>query len=159
MNATPTCRFVALLLVRLLIEMAPKPPSTAGKALESTAGKVSIFQNNRKEEGHQEDSQDSDNGISNKAKAILNSFVNDIFKRITREALSKFTISFLIALITNSFRTRRIRQVTGHANANNTSKRPSHPNDRPSANAKPPRQCQRLRRRPRQTTMSTLTGF
>ena len=31
-----------------------------------------------------------DTGISNKAMAILNSFVNDIFERIATEASSKF---------------------------------------------------------------------
>ena len=33
-----------------------------------------------------------DTGISNKAMAILNSFVNDIFERIATEASSKFSV-------------------------------------------------------------------
>ena len=36
-----------------------------------------------------------DTGISNKAMAILNSFVNDIFERIATEASSEFHACFL----------------------------------------------------------------
>ena len=35
-----------------------------------------------------------DTGISNKAMAILNSFVNDIFERIATEASSKWKFSY-----------------------------------------------------------------
>ena len=39
-----------------------------------------------------------DTGISNKAMAILNSFVNDIFERIASEASSAYFTSFLVCL-------------------------------------------------------------
>ncbi|KAG6874189.1 hypothetical protein C0995_003735 [Termitomyces sp. Mi166 len=91
--------------------MAPKPASTAGKAPASTASKAPA-----KSEGAKKTASKSktaapadgekkkrrkrgftrlpavlkqvhpDTGISNKAMAILNSFVNDIFERIATEA-------------------------------------------------------------------------
>lgn len=40
-----------------------------------------------------------DTGISNKAMAILNSFVNDIFERIATEASSGFSIYSILVLL------------------------------------------------------------
>ena len=54
-----------------------------------------------------------DTGISNKAMAILNSFVNDIFERIATEASSSFSpvcrvaTQTLIPYLQNSLRTRK----------------------------------------------------
>jgi hypothetical protein len=84
--ATPTCRLVALPLAQLLIEMAPKPASTAGKAPASAAAKVPS-KTVEKKKAAKKTAKPPD--TSNKAMAILNSFVNDIFKRITGEAPSK----------------------------------------------------------------------
>ncbi|KAF8962555.1 histone-fold-containing protein [Flammula alnicola] len=92
--------------------MAPKPASTAGKAPASTASKAPakstegakprrrlpkllplLTARRRRERSHLNSFVLSvlkqvhpDTGISNKAMAILNSFVNDIFERIATEA-------------------------------------------------------------------------
>lgn len=56
-----------------------------------------------------------DTGISNKAMAILNSFVNDIFERIATEASSEFLHADLVGrgvhvMLQSSRRTRRSRR-------------------------------------------------
>jgi len=94
--------------------MAPKPASTAGKAPASTASKApakaskaakkTAGNKNPPAEGEKKKRRKArketyssyiykvlkqvhpDTGISNKAMAILNSFVNDIFERIATEA-------------------------------------------------------------------------
>ncbi|EMD35407.1 hypothetical protein CERSUDRAFT_85395 [Gelatoporia subvermispora B] len=96
--------------------MAPKPASTAGKAPASTASKAPAKttegskgakktakpagaggeEKKRRRKGRKETYSSyiykvlkqvhPDTGISNKAMAILNSFVNDIFERIATEA-------------------------------------------------------------------------
>ncbi|KAF8077910.1 histone-fold-containing protein [Lyophyllum atratum] len=83
--------------------MAPKPASTAGKAPASTASKAPAKTEGAKKtasksktaapaEGEKKKTPQvlkqvhPDTGISNKAMAILNSFVNDIFERIATEA-------------------------------------------------------------------------
>ncbi|EGN93198.1 hypothetical protein SERLA73DRAFT_189692 [Serpula lacrymans var. lacrymans S7.3] len=92
--------------------MAPKPASTAGKAPASTASKVPAKTEASKKTASKSQPADGekkkrrkarketyssyiykvlkqvhpDTGISNKAMAILNSFVNDIFERIATEA-------------------------------------------------------------------------
>ncbi|PAV23953.1 histone H2B [Pyrrhoderma noxium] len=93
--------------------MAPKPASTAGKAPASVASKAPAKSAEDKKTAKKGLSSDSDKktkrrkvrretygsyiykvlkqvhpdtGISNKAMAILNSFVNDIFERIATEA-------------------------------------------------------------------------
>ncbi|KAJ3502207.1 hypothetical protein NMY22_g18666 [Coprinellus aureogranulatus] len=95
--------------------MAPKPASTAGKAPASTASKApakpaegakaakktskpaSSGEDKKKRKKVRKETYSSyiykvlkqvhpDTGISNKAMAILNSFVNDIFERIATEA-------------------------------------------------------------------------
>jgi hypothetical protein len=48
-----------------------------------------------------------DTGISNKAMAILNSFVNDIFERIATEASSKGFLSRSFLILLNSLRRAR----------------------------------------------------
>ncbi|KAJ7348375.1 histone-fold-containing protein [Mycena albidolilacea] len=97
--------------------MAPKPASTAGKAPASTAGKApakagkktatkksaapAASGEKKKRKKTRKETYSSyihkvlkqvhpDTGISNKAMSILNSFVNDIFERITSGA-SKLT--------------------------------------------------------------------
>ncbi|KAL5522714.1 hypothetical protein ACEPAF_1399 [Sanghuangporus sanghuang] len=91
--------------------MAPKPASTAGKAPASTASKAPAAEkatktakktapgdgDKKKKRRIRKETYASyiykvlkqvhpDTGISNKAMAILNSFVNDIFERIATEA-------------------------------------------------------------------------
>ncbi|KAF9021376.1 histone H2B [Hymenopellis radicata] len=94
--------------------MAPKPASTAGKAPASTASKapaktegskaakktskpVAADGEKKKRKKSRKETYSSyiykvlkqvhpDTGISNKAMAILNSFVNDIFERVATEA-------------------------------------------------------------------------
>ncbi|KAL5481035.1 hypothetical protein ACEPAI_9976 [Sanghuangporus weigelae] len=91
--------------------MAPKPASTAGKAPASTASKAPAAEkatktakktapgdgDKKKKRRVRKETYASyiykvlkqvhpDTGISNKAMAILNSFVNDIFERIATEA-------------------------------------------------------------------------
>ncbi|EKM82644.1 hypothetical protein AGABI1DRAFT_82392 [Agaricus bisporus var. burnettii JB137-S8] len=94
--------------------MAPKPASTAGKAPASTASKAPVKSDAAKTASKSKVSSGADGekkkrkktrketyssyiykvlkqvhpdtGISNKAMAILNSFVNDIFERIATEA-------------------------------------------------------------------------
>ncbi|KAH9931030.1 histone-fold-containing protein [Amylocystis lapponica] len=88
--------------------MAPKPASTAGKAPASTASKAPAKttsdatkarrrREKKKRRKTRKETYSSyiykvlkqvhpDTGISNKAMAILNSFVNDIFERIATEA-------------------------------------------------------------------------
>ncbi|KAL5499005.1 hypothetical protein ACEPAH_1523 [Sanghuangporus vaninii] len=91
--------------------MAPKPTSTAGKAPASTASKAPAAEkatktakktapgdsDKKKKRRIRKETYASyiykvlkqvhpDTGISNKAMAILNSFVNDIFERIATEA-------------------------------------------------------------------------
>ncbi|EIW85153.1 histone-fold-containing protein [Coniophora puteana RWD-64-598 SS2] len=93
--------------------MAPKPASTAGKAPASTASKAPAQDKAAKKTASKSQAADGDKkkqrrktrketyssyiykvlkqvhpdtGISNKAMAILNSFVNDIFERIASEA-------------------------------------------------------------------------
>ncbi|KAJ7309121.1 histone-fold-containing protein [Mycena albidolilacea] len=95
--------------------MAPKPASTAGKAPASTAGKApakagkktatkksaapAASGEKKKRKKTRKETYSSyihkvlnqvhpDTGISNKAMSILNSFVNDIFERITSGASS-----------------------------------------------------------------------
>jgi len=72
-----------------------------------------------------------DTGISNKAMAILNSFVNDIFERIATEASS--TSSSLIysetvhAYDVHPLRTRVILEKVNHLITRNPDRCPSHP--------------------------------
>ncbi|KAJ4490213.1 histone-fold-containing protein [Lentinula aciculospora] len=103
--------------------MAPKPASTAGKAPASTAGKAPAKTEGskaakktsakssagpdgekKKRKKARKETYSSyiykvlrqvhpDTGISNKAMAILNSFVNDIFERIATEASKLATYS------------------------------------------------------------------
>ncbi|KAG7095394.1 hypothetical protein E1B28_006147 [Marasmius oreades] len=101
--------------------MAPKPASTAGKAPASTASKAPAKTEGAKAakktskpapaDGEKKKRKKSrketyssyiykvlkqvhpDTGISNKAMAILNSFVNDIFERIATEASKLATYS------------------------------------------------------------------
>ncbi|KAH8833667.1 histone-fold-containing protein [Flagelloscypha sp. PMI_526] len=85
--------------------MAPKAPaSTAGKAPAKTEGskaakktagksKASGADGDKKKRKKRLKQVHPDTGISNKAMAILNSFVNDIFERIATEAskLAQYT--------------------------------------------------------------------
>ncbi|THU89514.1 histone H2B [Dendrothele bispora CBS 962.96] len=100
--------------------MAPKPASTASKAPASTAGKAPaktegskaakktaskpVDGEKKKRKKARKETYSSyiykvlkqvhpDTGISNKAMAILNSFVNDIFERIATEASKLATYS------------------------------------------------------------------
>jgi histone H2B len=66
--------------------MAPKPASTAGKAPTSTAAKIPS-KTVEKKKAAKKTAKPPD--TSDKTMAILNSFVNDIFKCINGEAPSK----------------------------------------------------------------------
>ncbi|KAG2041216.1 histone-fold-containing protein [Suillus hirtellus] len=80
--------------------MAPKPVSTASKAPASTAASKAPAKTTDKAKKRRKVRKETyssyiykvlrqvhpDTGISNKAMAILNSFVNDIFERIATEA-------------------------------------------------------------------------
>lgn len=71
-----------------------------------------------------------DTGISNKAMAILNSFVQDIFERIATEASSTFSSvngSILAANYLKLFRTRILLQEVHHLFTRNPNCRPPHP--------------------------------
>ena len=69
-----------------------------------------------------------DTGISNKAMAILNSFVNDIFERIATEASSELKLRTFIALhIHRLSRTRIIFEEVDNLLAGDSDFRPSHP--------------------------------
>ncbi|THU89517.1 histone-fold-containing protein [Dendrothele bispora CBS 962.96] len=107
-------------LLKFLFLMAPKPASTASKAPASTAGKAPAKTEGskaakktaskpadgekKKRKKTRKETYSSyiykvlkqvhpDTGISNKAMAILNSFVNDIFERIATEASKLATYS------------------------------------------------------------------
>ncbi|KAG6866954.1 hypothetical protein C0991_003870 [Blastosporella zonata] len=114
--------------------MAPKPASTAGKAPASTASKAPAKSEaakktaskskaaapadgeKKKRRKVRKETYSSyiykvlkqvhpDTGISNKAMAILNSFVNDIFERIATEASSSCQISTYRSVeLTKSYR-------------------------------------------------------
>jgi hypothetical protein len=75
---------VTLRLAQLLIETASKLTPTIGKVPASTAAKVPF-----KRKAVKKTSKTPDTGIPNKAMAILDSFINDIFKHFAREAPSK----------------------------------------------------------------------
>ena len=61
-----------------------------------------------------------DTGISNKAMAILNSFVNDIFERIATEASS---VSFFILLLTTLFLNKVIVELAAYSKKSTISSR------------------------------------
>lgn len=70
-----------------------------------------------------------DTGISNKAMAILNSFVNDIFERIATEASSAyFPANLSLPILTHAcFRTCFVLQEVDDLIARDSDLRPSHP--------------------------------
>ncbi|KAG1743365.1 histone-fold-containing protein [Suillus occidentalis] len=105
--------------------MAPKPASTAGKAPASTASKAPAkadsgakaaqksvakpqapAEGEKKRRNVRKETYSSyiykgvfvhpDTGISNKAMAILNSFVNDIFERIATEASNSPSVRLIL---------------------------------------------------------------
>ena len=69
-----------------------------------------------------------DTGISNKAMAILNSFVNDIFERIATEASSEYFVILACGRLAHrSFRARVVLEEVDHLFARDSDCRSPHP--------------------------------